>query len=99
MTSLAAFVWSAVTAILIATYGRTYTLVGLETVEHLTDKNGEDGTDDARRMWVNRQVNTIKALRSGNDRKAKAATCSLGGQVLKVRVRRRMPRSRARPVR
>jgi hypothetical protein len=33
--------------------------------------------DDARRMWVNRQINIIKTLRRGNNRKAKSVTWSL----------------------
>jgi hypothetical protein len=86
IASLAAFVLSAVIAIFIATYGTAYRLTGPETLEHLTDhKNWEDRTeDDARRMWVNRQVNTINTLRRGNDRKAKAVTWSLAVQVLAI---------------
>lgn len=74
--ALATFVLSAVIAIFIATYGTAYSLTGPETLDHLTDhENWEDRTEgDARRMWVNRQVNTITTLRRGNDRKAKAVT-------------------------
>lgn len=86
MASLAAFVVSATIAIFIAAYGTAYTLVGRETLERLTgDEFWENKTeDDARRMWVQRQVNTIKTLRTGNDRKATAVIWSLVAQVVAV---------------
>jgi hypothetical protein len=84
MASLAAFVVSAIIAIFIAAYGTAYRLVGRETLECLTgDEFWEKKTaDEARRMWVQRQVNTIKTLRRGNNRKATAVIWSLAAQVL-----------------
>lgn len=86
LASLAAFVISAVIAIFIAASGTTYSLTGRDTLERLTaNENWEDRTeDDARRMWVNRQVKTIGKLRTGNNRKAKAVTWSLAVQVLAI---------------
>lgn len=86
MASLVVFVLSAVIAIFVATYGTAYSLISIDTLEHLTDhENWQDRTeDDARRMWVSRQVNTIKTLRRGSDRKAKAVMWSLAAQVLAI---------------
>jgi hypothetical protein len=86
MASLAAFVVSAVIAIFIAAYGTAYSLIGRETLERLTDDElwEKKTADDARRMWVQRQVNTIKSLRRGNNRKATAVIWSLAAQVLAI---------------
>jgi hypothetical protein len=86
MASLLAFVVSAFIAIFIAINGSTYTLAGQPLLESLTtNETWEDKSEDeARRIWVKRQVNTSLSLRKGNNRKAKAVTWSLGTQVLAV---------------
>ena len=86
MASLLAFVVSAVIAIFIATYGSKYTLAGRPLLESLTEnETWEDKSEDeARRMWVKRQVNTSLSLRKGNNRKVKAVTWSLAAQVLAI---------------
>jgi hypothetical protein len=82
MASLLAFVVSAVIAIFIATYGSKYTLTGRMVLGKLTeDEIWAKTEDDARRMWVKRQVNTINTLRTGNSRKANAVMWSLIAQV------------------
>jgi hypothetical protein len=86
MASLLAFVVSAVIGIFIAINGSKYTLAGRRLLESLTgNETWEDQSEDeARRMWVKRQVNTSLSLRRGNNRKAKAVTWSLAAQVLAV---------------
>lgn len=86
MASLLAFVVSAVIAIFIAINGSKYTLAGRPLLESLTENEiwEDKSEDEARRIWVKRQVNTGLTLRKGNNRKAKAVTWSLAAQVLAV---------------
>ncbi len=83
--ALAAFVVSAAVAIFVQTYGFKYAVTSTKTLESLVEEVNWDRTeDDARRMWVNRQVQTIKSLRQGNNRKAGLAMWSLGFEVLAI---------------
>jgi hypothetical protein len=83
--ALAAFVVAAVIAIFIQTYGFKYTVTSTATLDGLVqDANWHRTEDDARRMWVSRQVQTIKSLRHGNNRKAALVIWSLGFEVLAI---------------
>jgi hypothetical protein len=83
--ALAAFVVSAAIAIFVQTYGFKYAVTSPETLESLTQEANWDRTaDDARRMWVNRQAETILSLREGNNRRADLVIWSLGFEVLAI---------------
>lgn len=83
--ALAAFVASASLAIVVQAYGFTYTVISAKTLSNLTDDvNWGRTADDARRMWIRRQVSTIQSLRKGNNIKARLAIWSLGFELLAV---------------
>jgi hypothetical protein len=83
--ALAAFVVSAVIAIFVQTYGFKYGVLSTATLESLVKNvNWYRTEDDARRMWVHSQVQTIKTLRQSNKRKADLVIWSLGFEVLAI---------------
>ena len=75
MGSLFAFVVSAVIAIFVAVYGSKYKLADPDFLDSLTTHEmWEENEDQARRIWVRRQINTAINLRKGNNRKVKLVT-------------------------
>jgi hypothetical protein len=85
MGSLFAFVVSAVIAIFVAVYGSKYKLADPDFLDSLTTHEmWEENEDQARRIWVRRQINTAISLRKGNNRKVKLVTWSLAAQVLAI---------------
>jgi hypothetical protein len=83
--ALGAFVVSAVLAIFVQTYGFSYVVISTQTLDSLVkNANWNRTEDDARRMWVSRQAETIKTLRKSNDRKSDLIKWSLGSEVLAI---------------
>lgn len=82
IASLVTFVGSAIVAILVQNYGMKYTVTGAQTLEAMVQNEAWNrDAEDAKRMCLKRQINTVISLRSGNNRKALLALWSLGLQV------------------
>jgi hypothetical protein len=80
--ALVAFVSAAVLALILQTFGFKYRVISTATLDELVkDANWARTEDDARRMWVNRQVQTIKTVRDNNNRKAALVIWALGLEV------------------
>jgi hypothetical protein len=80
--ALVAFVFAALLAIIVQAFGVKYYVIGDKTLEGLTGELiWHKPEDDARRMWINRQVETIVSLRKGNNRKATLAIWALAFEV------------------
>ncbi len=83
--ALAAFLVSAVIAIFIQAYRFSYSVLSTATLESLVkDTNWGRTEDDARQMWIESQVETIKTLRRSNKAKSDLAVWSLGFEVLAI---------------
>ena len=82
ISALAAFVLSAVIAIFVQVYGTVWTKI--ETLEKIVGPDWNRTADDARRMWARHQVDTIKTVRAGNNRRANYVLCSFGIQFLAI---------------
>lgn len=83
--ALAAFVVSAVIAIFIQAFRFQYSVLSTATLESLVkDANWDRTEDDARQMWIESQVETIKTLRRSNKTKSDLAVWSLGLEVLAI---------------
>lgn len=83
--ALAAFVVSAVIAIFIQAYRFQYKIMSVESLESLVDATNWGRTEDeARQLWIERQVETIKTLRRSNKTQSDLAVWSLGFEVLAI---------------
>jgi hypothetical protein len=84
--ALLAFVLSASIAVIVQTYGFKYEVTPRDTLRSLArdDDQWKRRADDAMRMWVSQQAQTICSLRAVNDRKAKLVAGSLAFQLLAV---------------
>lgn len=82
--ALTSFVASAVLAIVVQTYGFKYTVIGPETLRSITNENWDRSAEDAQRMWIRRQVNTVISLRETNDTRADLVAFSLGCHVAAI---------------
>jgi len=84
VASLAAFVASATIAIYVQNWGLKYTITGKSTLNKMTQEFWQLDVDDAKRMCLQRNINTTLSLRDGNDRKVVAAQYSVLLQVAAV---------------
>ena len=83
--ALVLFVVAAMTATVVQTYGFRYSVPDRGLLRALTaDENWARTADDARRMWVSRQVDTIVTLRQGNDIRANLLSFGLMVQMVAV---------------
>ncbi|WP_425005769.1 hypothetical protein [Mycolicibacterium sp. S3B2] len=82
--ALLAFVVSATIAIYVQSWGLKYTITGKKTLLAMTQGLWDLPSDDAKRMCLQRLVNTTLTMREGNDRKAVAAQYSVIVQVVAV---------------
>jgi hypothetical protein len=80
--ALVAFVVAALFAIFVQVFGFKYRVIDDETLEGLTGEGfWVKSEDDARRMWIIRQVKTITSVRRNTDRKATLAIWALAFEV------------------
>ena len=85
LASLAAFLVSAVIAVFVAVEGTEYAVIADETLDALTTGDKWNKTEDnARLMWVRRQVDTAKSLRESNNKNVTRVAWSLWIQVLAI---------------
>ena len=85
LASLAAFLVSAVIAVFVAVEGTEYAVIADETLDALTTEDKWNKTEDnARLMWVRRQVDTAKSLRESNNKNVTRVAWSLWIQVLAI---------------
>lgn len=85
IAALVAFVVSAVLGIVVHALAVPYRTVGRESLSQLTDDSfWKLSPDEAVREDVAQQVDTIRTLRDGNERKAKWVTASLVSQVVAI---------------
>ncbi len=84
IASLVAFVIANVLAIFVQNYSMAYTVTANETLDAMTGSHWGVDEDNARRVCVKRQVNTIKSLRQGNTWKARLAYASLWVEVFAI---------------
>jgi hypothetical protein len=84
VTSLITFVIANVLAIFVQNYSLAYTITADETLDDMTGSRWTSTEDNARRVCVQRQVNTIKSLRQGNTWKARLAYAGLFVEVVAI---------------
>lgn len=85
IAALISFVVSAVLGIVVHALAMPYSTVGRASLDQLTDDSfWRLPADEAVREDVAQQVDTIRTLRHGNERKAKWVTASLVSQVVAI---------------
>jgi len=83
--ALVAFVIAAVIALIVQVYGPRYRVISTATLESLVENiNWNRTADDARRMWINREIETIRTVRHNNDAKATLVHTSLGLEIAAI---------------
>jgi hypothetical protein len=82
--ALGALVVSALFAIVVQTFGFKHTVPSRQLLNGLTGSHWSRSEDDARRMWVRRQVLTTLSLRSSNNLRATLVVWSLRAQVVAI---------------
>lgn len=83
IVAMAAFLVSAVLAILVQAHGYRYKVISDDALRSLARDHAEWGrrADSAMRAWVSKQVSTICTMRAGNDMKATQVAWSLWVQI------------------
>ena len=84
IASLVVFVVSATIAIYVQNWGLKYTTTGKKTLQEMTRELWTLDTPSAKRMCLQRIINTTITLREGNDKKAAAAQYSVILQVAAI---------------
>ncbi|MEN4475191.1 hypothetical protein [Mycolicibacterium cosmeticum] len=86
ITAMAAFVISAVLAIIVQAHGYEYKVMSDEALTSLARDHSEWGrrADSATRAWVSKQASTICTMRKGNRTKATQVAWSLWMQIVAI---------------
>lgn len=84
VAALIAFIISAGFAVYVQNWALKYTATGRRTLERMPQQLWDLPDDDAMRMCLTRNINTILSLREGNDQKVAAAQYSVVSQIIAI---------------